>query len=64
MGRQGKDGEGRDRPSHFLVASATYERLPSSMRWKDRCSSISDPIQWLRATCGWVFLEVVSSLME
>ena len=28
------------------------------------CSVVSDPIQWLWATCGWVFLEVVSSLME
>ena len=25
---------------------------------------VSDVIQWLSATCGWVFLEVVSSLME
>jgi len=24
----------------------------------------SDPIQWLLATCGWVILEVVSSLTE
>jgi len=36
----------------------------SSTRRKDRCSLVSDPIQWLRDTCGWVFLEVVSSLME
>jgi len=36
----------------------------SSTPGKDRCSLVSDPIQWLRATCGWVFLEVVSSLME
>jgi len=26
-------------------------------------SVVSDRIQWLSATCGWVFLEVVSSLM-
>jgi len=25
---------------------------------------VSHPVQWLLATCGWVFLEVVSSLME
>jgi len=31
---------------------------------KDRCSVVSDPIQRLWAKCGWVFLEVVSSLME
>ena len=27
-------------------------------------TTVSDSIQWLWATCGWVFLEVVSSLME
>ena len=36
----------------------------SSAPRKDQCSVVSDPIQWRRATCGWVFLEVVSSLME
>jgi len=27
--------------------ASVLERLPSSTRWKDRCSSVSDPIQWL-----------------
>jgi len=44
--------------------ASVLERLPSSTHRKDRCSVVSDPIQWLWATCGWVFLEVVSSLME
>ena len=39
-------------------------RLASSTHRKDRCSVVWDPIQWLWATCGWVFLEVVFSLME
>ena len=44
--------------------ASVLERLPSSTRRKDRCSVVSDPIQWLWAMCGWVFLEVVSSLVE
>jgi len=27
-------------------------------------TAVSDPVKWLWATCGWFFLEVVSSLME
>jgi len=40
------------------------KRLPSSTHREDRFSVISDPIQWLWATSGWVFQEVISSLME
>ena len=47
-----------------IATFSVLERLPSSTCRKDRCSVVSDPIQWLWATCGWVFLEVVSSLME
>jgi len=44
--------------------ASVLERLPFSTRRKDRCSVVSDLIHWLWATCGWVFLEVGSSLME
>ena len=44
--------------------ASVLERLSSSTRRKDRCSVVSDQIQWLGATSGWVFLEVVSSLVE
>jgi len=44
--------------------TSVLERLPASTRRKDRCSVVLDPIQWLWAASGWVFLEVVSSLME
>ena len=35
-------------------SASVLERLPSSVLRKDQCSVVSDPIQWLRATCGWV----------
>ena len=44
--------------------ASVLERLPSVTRTKDRCSVVPDPIQWFWATCGWDFLEVVSSLVE
>ena len=48
------------RPSVQSSASV-LERLPSSTRRKDRCFS---GLRWLWTTCGWVFVEVVSSLLE
>jgi len=53
----------------YLFMTSSYlssflEKLPSSTHRKDRCSVVSDPVQRLWPTCGWVFLEVISSLME
>jgi len=44
--------------------ASVLERLLSSTCGKYRCSVVSAPIQWLSATCGLVFPEVVSSLTE
>jgi len=44
--------------------ASVLDRLPSSTHRKDRCSVVSDPIQWLWAMFGLVLLEVVSSLMK
>jgi len=44
--------------------ASVLDRLPFSTHRKEQCSVVSDPIQWLWATCGLVLLEVVSSLMK